>query len=155
MINAVFSRNPKHSPILATMKKTNPIPAKTSTETLAFFPLVLWINCPHYGQAQAILWQLSKHLQWANMSLSSTARQQRSGFYSQQAEGLQTVSWADTALLLSQLQMWPLGRGQCGGTREHVPRWPVWMKRRGCQVWDYNFSSDPINMHFLLANQHA
>ena len=33
IINTVFSTYPKHSPILATMKKTNSIPAETCTQT--------------------------------------------------------------------------------------------------------------------------
>ena len=36
VINTVFSTNPKHSPIQATMKKINPIPAKTSTCVYTF-----------------------------------------------------------------------------------------------------------------------
>jgi len=37
VINTVFSTNPEHGPILATMKTINSIPAKASTPTVTVF----------------------------------------------------------------------------------------------------------------------
>ena len=57
VIHSVFSTNPNHSPILATMKKINSTPAKTSTEAMTYemkFLIVtvdltlVWLDLPAF-----------------------------------------------------------------------------------------------------------
>ena len=55
---SVFSANPKHSPILATMKKINSIPAKTSTGSKTArcvrVNCWLWVECPWTPSMQQV-----------------------------------------------------------------------------------------------------